>query len=133
MVDPFNPAENIRAGVSYLRQLLDQYNDNEQLALAAYNAGPGAVDKYGNKVPPYKETQSYVNKIAGIRGNAGRAPGVRIYTRHRDRGRPPGRHYTNTKPPAAITKKSADSVKSTFSCPASCRSVGCDAAAGPDY
>jgi hypothetical protein len=64
--DPFNPAENIRAGVGYLRQLLDRYEDNEQLALAAYNAGPGAVQKYGNKVPPYKETQNYVRRITSI-------------------------------------------------------------------
>ncbi len=98
VVDPFNPAENIRAGVTYLRQLLDKYNDDEQLALAAYNAGPGAVDKYGNKVPPYKETQSYVNKIAGIRGNAGRAPGVRIYRITEIVDGRPVVTYTNTKP-----------------------------------
>ena len=64
----FNPAENVRAGVAYLRQLLDRYNNNEELALAAYNAGPGAVDKHGRSVPPYRETQSYVtrnNKMAG--------------------------------------------------------------------
>ena len=48
----FNPVENIRAGVAYLRELLDRYANNEQLALAAYNAGPGAVDKYGQTVPP---------------------------------------------------------------------------------
>ncbi len=98
VIDPFNPAENIRAGVSYLRQLLDRYDHNEQLALAAYNAGPGAVDKYGLKVPPYKETQNYVLKITGIRGNARSAPGARIYrvTEIVD-GRPVVK-YTNTKP-----------------------------------
>ena len=64
----FNPAENVRAGVAYLRELLDRYSNNEELALAAYNAGPGAVDKHGQTVPPYRETQSYVaqiNKMAG--------------------------------------------------------------------
>ena len=98
VVDPFNPAENIRAGVSYLRQLLDRYNHDERLALAAYNAGPGAVDKYGSKVPPYKETQNYVMKITGIRGNVRNAPSVRIYrvTEIVD-GRPVVK-YTNTKP-----------------------------------
>ena len=98
VIDPFNPAENIRAGVSYLRQLLDKYDHDEQLALAAYNAGPGAVDKYGSKVPPYRETQNYVLKITGIRGNARSAPGARIYrvTEIVD-GRPVVR-YTNTKP-----------------------------------
>jgi soluble lytic murein transglycosylase-like protein len=64
--NPFNPAENIRAGVAYLRQLLDRYQDNEELALAAYNAGPGAVDKHGQTVPPYRETRNYVAQINGI-------------------------------------------------------------------
>jgi Transglycosylase SLT domain/Domain of unknown function (DUF4124) len=77
--DPFNPVQNIRAGVRYLRQLLDRYNQDEQLALAAYNAGPGAVDKYGSKIPPYKETRNYVDKINGIRGNIQNAPGLRMY------------------------------------------------------
>lgn len=96
--DPFNAAENIRAGVTYLRQLLDRYDDNEQLALAAYNAGPGAVDKYGSKIPPYKETQNYVLKITGIRGKVHAGPGTRMYrvTEIVD-GRPVIR-YTNTKP-----------------------------------
>jgi len=62
----FSPEENIRAGVAYLRQLLTRYEDNEELALAAYNAGPNAVDKYGEKVPPYAETQHYVSRINGI-------------------------------------------------------------------
>jgi soluble lytic murein transglycosylase-like protein len=62
----FNPSENVAAGVAYLRQLLDRYADNEQLALAAYNAGPGAVDKYGQTVPPYRETKNYVVKVKDL-------------------------------------------------------------------
>ncbi len=77
----FNPVENIRAGVAYLRELLDRYANNEQLALAAYNAGPGAVDKYGQNVPPYRETQNYVSRIKQIapRTVAVQPPGGRIY------------------------------------------------------
>lgn len=62
----FNPEENVRAGVAYLRDLLNRYRNNEELALAAYNAGPNAVDKYGENVPPYAETQNYVSRISGI-------------------------------------------------------------------
>ena len=62
----FNPEENLRAGVAYLRQLLNRYENNEELALAAYNAGPNAVDKYGENVPPYAETKNYVARIGGI-------------------------------------------------------------------
>jgi len=63
--DAFNPAENIAAGVKYLKRLLDKYEGRVELALAAYNAGPGAVKKYGGKVPPYRETQNYVARIQG--------------------------------------------------------------------
>src|SRR5262245_49244469 len=62
----FDPNENVRAGVAYLRQLLDRYDNDEQLALAAYNAGPGAVDKHGQTIPPYRETRAYVSKINGL-------------------------------------------------------------------
>ena len=61
--NPFDPRENVRAGVEYLRHLLDRYENNETLALAAYNAGPRAVDKYGQSVPPYRETRNYVAQI----------------------------------------------------------------------
>lgn len=61
----YNPNENIRGGVAYLRALLDRYQD-ETLALAAYNAGPTAVEKFGNNVPPYRETQQYVDKVQNI-------------------------------------------------------------------
>jgi soluble lytic murein transglycosylase-like protein len=61
--DPYNPVENIRAGVAYLKRLLVRFAHNVELALAAYNAGPKAVERYGTKVPPYRETRNYVAKI----------------------------------------------------------------------
>jgi soluble lytic murein transglycosylase-like protein len=65
VLDPFDALDNIRGGVAYLRQLLNRYHNNEALALAAYNAGPGAVDRHGSQVPPYRETQDYVKRILG--------------------------------------------------------------------
>ncbi len=60
--DPFNPSQNIMAGTLYLQQLLRRYGYKLPLALAAYNAGPVAVDRY-QRIPPYKETQDYVRKV----------------------------------------------------------------------
>jgi soluble lytic murein transglycosylase-like protein len=81
VINPFNPIENIRAGVAYLRQLLDKYSDNEVLALAAYNAGPKAVARHGENVPPYRETRTYVSKVYKIAGaTATRVPRTQIYT-----------------------------------------------------
>jgi soluble lytic murein transglycosylase-like protein len=77
----FDPRENIEAGVKYLKYLQGVYKD-DRLALAAYNAGPGAVAKY-KEVPPYRETQNYVNQV--------------------------GKHYSNAK--AAAEKKIADAPK----------------------
>jgi hypothetical protein len=83
VVNPFDPTENVRAGVAYLRQLLDRYDNDERLALAAYNAGPGAVDRHGQSVPPYAETRSYVEKVNRLAGDRPAAettlPGTTIY------------------------------------------------------
>jgi soluble lytic murein transglycosylase-like protein len=62
--EPLNPAQSIEGGARYLSGLLDQFGGNTADALAAYNAGPGAVAQYGG-VPPYPETQQYVAKVLG--------------------------------------------------------------------
>jgi soluble lytic murein transglycosylase-like protein len=64
VVDPTNVHQNIMGGTAYLRAQLDRFGNNIPLALAAYNAGPGAVQKYGG-IPPYRETQNYVRQIMG--------------------------------------------------------------------
>jgi soluble lytic murein transglycosylase-like protein len=64
VAEPLNPAQSIEGGARYLSQLLHQFAGNTADALAAYNAGPGAVQQYGG-VPPYPETQQYVTKVLG--------------------------------------------------------------------
>ena len=61
---PHDPAQNISGGTRYLRELLNRFNNRVDLVLAGYNAGEGAVAKFGNRVPPYRETRNYVKKIS---------------------------------------------------------------------
>ncbi len=91
----FDPQENLEAGVRYLKSLLDAYQGNLALSLAAYNAGPKAVEKHGG-VPPYRETQQYVRKVTDVYfspGDRGRystsaaGSGRKIYGHVDDSGR----------------------------------------------
>ncbi|HMF58126.1 MAG TPA: lytic transglycosylase domain-containing protein [Pyrinomonadaceae bacterium] len=67
---PFDAAQNIAGGTRYLKQLLMSFNNRVDLALASYNAGEGAVYRYGGRVPPYRETRNYVNRISARYGQS---------------------------------------------------------------
>jgi soluble lytic murein transglycosylase-like protein len=64
VADPYDPAENVRAGTAFLRRMIDRFGGRLELALAAYNAGPEAVERHGG-IPPYAETRDYVRRILG--------------------------------------------------------------------
>jgi hypothetical protein len=66
VADPLDPVQNLHGGAKYLRDLMKKFHNNRSLALAAYNAGEGAVAKYGNQIPPYPETASYVPRVLGF-------------------------------------------------------------------
>ena len=107
VADRYDPAENIRGGVAYLSRLLSQYGGNEELALAAYNAGPQAVERYGNDVPPYRETQDYVRRVRTVRLGTTTRSKAQIY-KSLDivNGRPIPR-YSNVTPPAREPRTTA--------------------------
>jgi len=84
VTNPFDPAQNIDAGARYFSQLLSQFGGDTSLALAAYNAGPGSVSKYGG-IPPFAETQNYVSSILSSWGgnsasdSSGNLPGIDLF------------------------------------------------------
>ena len=75
VTNAYDPAQNIAGGTHLIRELLDRYDGNLSLALAAYSAGPGAVDRFGG-IPPYGETQAYVRDILAVYPGATSSPGT---------------------------------------------------------
>ncbi len=94
--DRFNPRDNIRGGVRHLRYLLDRYRGSVALALAAYNAGEGAVDAHRG-IPPYDETVKYVQRVLSHAGLGGSVPSAQVL--HRYPGPDGSVVYSNLAPP----------------------------------
>ena len=108
VLDAFNPMENIRAGVAYLKSLLVRYDHDESLALAAYNAGPGAVEKFGRSVPPYRETRNYVAKIRAASGTSATRPVTRVFKTVEIVDGREVVHYTNKPASGGVVVKGTD-------------------------
>lgn len=92
VTNAFDPNQNVDAGVRHLKSLLENYNGNVELSLAAYNAGSGAVNRSGG-IPPYRETQAYVKKITGL--YMGKSPFAQVPPIHESRDSEGHRVFTN--------------------------------------
>jgi soluble lytic murein transglycosylase-like protein len=107
VTDPFDPEQNVRAGVRYFAHLLDYYAGDLPMALAAYNAGRTAVDRY-NGIPPYRETRTYVTRIMSIyTGKPYKLPGAR-----RNQASPQVRLLRNPRTGEVLITNDADSSRS---------------------
>ncbi|MBD3221718.1 transglycosylase SLT domain-containing protein [bacterium] len=84
VADPFDPADNLRGGARYLARMLDRYDGDVDLALAAYNAGPGTVDRAGRAVPAYPETIQYVERVTSLARRLGARSGTDLVTSARE-------------------------------------------------
>jgi Transglycosylase SLT domain len=101
--DPWDAEENVRGGTTYLRQLLDRFAGRLEWAVAAYNAGPGAVERHGG-IPPYRETREYVRRVLALyQGNA--AAGPRLTTASLVSLRPAGPAVAAAPPQTVIKRK----------------------------
>ena len=107
VADRYDPAENIRGGGACLDHLLRQYEGNEEPALAAYNAGPQAVERYGNDVPPYRETRDYVRRIRTAAASTTTGSKAPIYKSLDIVNGCPIPRYSNDTPPASEPRTTA--------------------------
>lgn len=115
--NPYDPDESLHGGCRYFVWLLRRYNGRLDLALAGYNAGEGAVERHGYKIPPYKETQGYVRSITNgylVKLGVNKSNRQIGYKTVKTKARQPSQ-YSSSVIPASITKKKLDVIDSYFS------------------